>query len=115
MAAMWLDTRQNSFIQEFGAGMSIVQGVAGRETAAPPGGIDAAENADHDRDGNGHEEKLRVQFGFEQSADGRRGDEELHTDYAEQRSAHAAEKPEHRRFPQNHPDDPAAFPADSKQ
>src|ERR1700686_1020836 len=95
--------------------MSAVQGVARRETGTPPGGIDAAQNADHDRDSHSRDEKLRVQVGLEQSADGRRGDGELHTDQTDQPSPPAAEKPEQRRFPQNHAPDPAGFPADGEQ
>src|SRR5688572_6556654 len=95
--------------------MSIVQGVAWCEAGTPPGGIEAAENADDDGDSYGHEEKLRIQLWLEQSAHGWGGDEELHTDHADERSGHAAEKSEQRRFPQNHADDSAAFPADGEE
>src|SRR6185503_9275198 len=62
MAAAMSDMRRSGFIgveaRELGWRMSSVQGVARGETGTPPGRIEAAKNADQDRDGHGHDEKL---------------------------------------------------------
>ena len=79
--------------------------MAGCEARTAPRGIEAADNADDDGDGNGGGEELRIEVGLEQTADGGGEDEQLH----------AAEKPEQRRFQQYHADDPAAFPANGEQ
>src|SRR5688500_15535131 len=95
--------------------MSIVQRIAGCATRTPPGGIEPTENANQHCDSDGGDEKLRVQLWFEQSAHRRCGNKELHPEHADERSTHAAKKPEQSRFPQDHPDDSAAFPTDREE
>ena len=60
-------------------------------------------------------EKPEAQIGLEQSADGRRGLQDLHRDGAYQDADHAAEKSEQGGFPKNHSDDARTLPADGEQ